>query len=152
MNSLAFSYRKSLVQSVVLTNSIFIIFHLVIFIILYNKLSFIGVGALVFMDLFLAHFFMIYLELKVDSLAIFRFFTLVLIILLSIIIVGIVMILLAFYDNYASFLTNNQLDKELALMASYKENKTLPLILLITLFLLYIIKTIVAVKVNGSFG
>jgi hypothetical protein len=28
----------------------------------------------------------------------------------------------------------------------------LPLILLITLFLLYIIKTIVAVKVNGSFG
>lgn len=93
MNSVGFSYRKNLVQSVVLTNAIFIIFHLVISIILFNKMGFIGVACLMFIDLLLGHFLAIYLELKIGSLVIFGLLNFVLTLAFSLLILFAILLL-----------------------------------------------------------
>jgi hypothetical protein len=62
MNSIAFMYRKNLINSIILTNGIFIIIYLTLLVIQYNKLGFVGVTPLVIFDMFLSHLLMIYLE------------------------------------------------------------------------------------------
>lgn len=151
MNSVGFSYRKNLVQSVVLTNAIFIIFHLVISIILFNKMGFIGVACLMFNDLLLGHFLAIYLELKIFSLVIFGLLNFVLTLAFSLMILFAILLLFPLQSWYSDYLLKSDLQEEVVLMNLIGQNKTLPIIVLLTLFLLYILKLILAIRVNQSY-
>lgn len=142
MNSFAFMYRRNLIQSVILTNSLFIIIYLVMFAIQYHKLGFIGVTPLLLFDLFLAHLLLIYLEIKFSIWGIFRFIGGLLTVCLTLVTIILLVLIIPMQNNVIQNLTDYELVEETVVMKSIFGNNGFLIAVGITLLIMYIGKTV----------